>query len=66
MLILTRRAGQTVQLISRDTQEVLCTVHLVLVTHARNVQLGFDAPPHVQVLRDDAKKRVKTPAPMEE
>ena len=49
MLILTRRPGETIR-IGDDI-----TVTIVRIgTH--QVGIGIDAPTHVQVLRDDAKR----------
>lgn len=51
MLILTRRPGETIR-IGDDI-----TVTIVRIGE-NQVSLGIDAPKHVQVLRDDAKRTV--------
>lgn len=55
MLILTRRPSEAVDLTDKRTGEVVATVTVLGLVGGGLVRLGFDAPPHVQILRDNAK-----------
>lgn len=57
MLILTRRKGEAVDLIDRRSEEVIATVTLLELLPNGNVRLGFDAPEHVRIIRDNAVRR---------
>jgi len=57
MLILTRRVGQGIDLKDRRQEDAdLCTVYVLDVTNGV-VRLGFNAPEHVRIVRDDARRR---------
>lgn len=62
MLVLTRRAGEGVELTDRDTGEVIATVK-VLFTRIGEATLGFEAPERVHILRDDAVQRTARQEP---
>lgn len=57
MLLLTRRRGGATDLIDRDSGIVLATVTVLGVTPDGAVRLGFEAQPHIHILRDDAIRR---------
>ena len=57
MLMLTRKPGQAVDLIDTNTGQVIATVLLIACLNGNSVRLGFDAPPHIHIIRDDAKRR---------
>jgi carbon storage regulator CsrA len=59
MLMLTRRPGQAVDLIDTNSGDVVATVTLMACLSGNQVRLGFDAPPHIHIVRDDAKRRGK-------
>lgn len=59
MLMLTRKPGQAVDLIDSNSGAVLATVTLMACLSGNQVRLGFDAPPHIHIVRDDAKRRGK-------
>lgn len=59
MLMLTRKPGQAVDLIDSTSGSVLATVTLMACLSGNRVRLGFDAPPHIHIIRDDAKRRGK-------
>lgn len=55
MLILTREPGEEIEIIAQGS----AVIKLVIMDAYSNgvVKLGFDAPQHVQILRDNALKR---------
>lgn len=55
MLILTRYPGETVEIIAPAPGTVTVTVMDVMSNGV--VKLGFDAPEHIQFLRDNAIRR---------
>jgi carbon storage regulator CsrA len=57
MLMLTRRPGQSVDLIDQESDTVIATVTLIACLPGNQVRLGFDAPQHIHIVRDDAKRR---------
>ena len=57
MLILTRRTGQAVDLIDKATGKAVATVTVLDITGDHQIRLGFDAPPHISILRDNAIRR---------
>lgn len=57
MLILTRRKGEAVDLIDRDTQEVLATVTFLEHMPDGAIRVGFSALPRIAIVRDNAKDR---------
>lgn len=54
MLILSRKEGQKIEIVSEDGTRIVIT--LVEANHMK-ARIGIDAPAEVSVLRDDAKKR---------
>lgn len=63
MLILMRRTGEAVDIIDRATNRVLASVQvLAVITDTQNqptVRLGFEAPPQIKIIRDNAVRREK-------
>lgn len=64
MLVLTRRRGESVDLVERHTQTRIATVKVIsVVAHpsglGHTVHLGFDAPDTISILRDDIKTVLK-------
>ncbi len=57
MLILTRRKGEAVDIIDREKGGVLCTVTLLELLPNGTVRIGFDAPEHIRIIRDNAVRR---------
>lgn len=57
MLILMRKRGEAVDIIDRDSNTVLATVTVLEVVSGNNVRLGFDAPQHIKIIRDNAVRR---------
>lgn len=57
MLILTRRKGESVDMIDRDTDTVLATITLLELLPNGTVRLGFEAPDYVRIIRDNAVRR---------
>lgn len=53
MLFLTRRRGEAVDLTFRETGEVIATVSVVELLPNGVVRLGFNAPAHVKIVRDN-------------
>lgn len=62
MLILTRSKGQAVDLKDERTGEVVARVVVCEILHD-SIRLGFDAPRHISVLRDNAKQRTQPQDP---
>ena len=58
MLILTRHHGEAIDLLDRETGEIIATIRVMSVSAQGNVRLGFEAPDWVQILRDNAIKEV--------
>ena len=58
MLILTRHHGESIDLLDRETGEIIATIRVMSVSAQGNVRLGFEAPDWVQILRDNAIKEV--------
>ena len=56
MLVLTRKSGEGITLTDKRTGEVLAKVS-VIFTRPGEAQLGFEAPPHVHILRDEVAAR---------
>lgn len=54
MLILTRRRGTAVDLIDRNTDRIIATVTVLDILPNDVVRIGFDAPPSVRIVRDNA------------
>ena len=54
MLVLTRRRGEWVHLLCPDGTEIRL---VVVAAEGGTVRLGFDAPPAVAIVRDDAHRR---------
>ena len=54
MLILTRRRGTAVDLIDRNTDRVIATITILEILPNDVVRIGFDAPPSVRIVRDNA------------
>lgn len=57
MLILMRKRGEAVDIIDRDSSTVLATITVLEVVSGNNVRLGFDAPQHIKIIRDNAVRR---------
>lgn len=57
MLILTRRAGQGVDLVDSATNKILATVQVLDFLPNDVVRLGFEADARIHILRDNAKQR---------
>lgn len=55
MLMLERKKGESVDLIDRDTNMVLCTVKVLEVMGDGSVRLGFQADHKVHIKRDNIK-----------
>lgn len=56
MLMLTRRRGESVDLIDRDTQRVIATVLVREILPGGSVRLGFEADQTIQFRRDNMKR----------
>ena len=54
MLVLTRRAGEAVTI---ETTDGTITVHYLGSRGNDQARIGFDAPRHIKILRDDAKTK---------
>jgi carbon storage regulator CsrA len=54
VLILSRRTGEAIDIIDSRNQEVLCTLTVLKVKPDNQVSLGFNAKPHISLVRDDA------------
>ena len=59
MLMLTRNKGESIDLIDANTQEVLCTITLLQIITRDRARLGFNALPHISIVRDNAVKVLK-------
>jgi sRNA-binding carbon storage regulator CsrA len=57
MLMLTRSKGQAVDITDSRTGEVVCRLVVLETFSDRTVRLGFDAPRHISILRDNAVQR---------
>lgn len=57
MLMLTRRVGESVDLIDSTTGRPVAAVQVLALLPNDVVRLGFLAPPHISILRDNAKRR---------
>jgi sRNA-binding carbon storage regulator CsrA len=57
MLILTRRKNEAVDLIDRQTGEVLATVTVLEFLPNNVIRLGFEALPSMRIVRDNAIDR---------
>lgn len=57
MLILTRRKNEAVDLIDRDSGEVLCAVSILELLPNGVVRLGFEADSSVRIVRDNAVQK---------
>jgi sRNA-binding carbon storage regulator CsrA len=57
MLMLTRGKGQAVDITDTTTGAVIARVLVLEVGPGQCVRLGFDAPRHIKILRDNAVKR---------
>jgi carbon storage regulator CsrA len=58
MLMLTRRAGESIDLTDTVTGKVVATVTVLAFLPGGLVRLGFVAPATISILRDNAKERV--------
>ena len=56
MLMLTRNKGESVDIIDSRTQELLCTITLLQIITKDRGRLGFEAPAHISIVRDNAVK----------
>jgi carbon storage regulator CsrA len=54
MLMLTRNKGESIDIIDSNTQELLCTITLLQIITKDRARLGFDAPKHISIVRDNA------------
>lgn len=57
MLILVRRQNESVDIIDSRTNEIICTVFMLGSIAAGGARLGFEAPKHINIIRDDARAR---------
>lgn len=57
MLMLTRKRGESVDLVDRSSGAVLATVTTLEFLADASVRLGFTAPPHIAIIRDNAKDK---------
>jgi sRNA-binding carbon storage regulator CsrA len=58
MLMLTRRRGESVDIVDRESQRVIATVKVIelLPGNPGSVRLGFDADQSVQFKRDNMRR----------
>jgi sRNA-binding carbon storage regulator CsrA len=54
MLIITRRRGEAVDLIDRDTDKVVATITVLAFLPNDIVRIGIEAPDFVRIVRDNA------------
>lgn len=59
MLMLTRNKGESIDIIDSNTQAVLCTITLLQIITRDRVRLGFNAPAHISIVRDNAVRVLK-------
>jgi carbon storage regulator CsrA len=59
MLVLTRRAGESVFLTDSNTGQSLGEIKILNVTPGHGVRIGFDCPAHISIVRDDVNEQVK-------
>ena len=57
MLLLTRKEGESVDLHDTRTNEPIATVTVCALLPNGVIRIGFEAPPHVRILRDNAKNK---------
>jgi carbon storage regulator CsrA len=55
MLVLTRKPGEAVDLHDTRTNQPVGTVTVLAILAGGVVRLGFDAEPHIRILRDNVK-----------
>jgi len=59
MLVLTRKPGEAVDLHDTRSDQPVATVTVLAILAGGVVRLGFDAEPHVRILRDNVKPETK-------
>lgn len=59
MLMLTRKAGESVDLTDAVTGRKVATVQVLAFLPNDVVRLGFVAPPTITIMRDNAKRRME-------
>lgn len=52
MLVLGRKKGESIEILDKETGEVVCTMFVLHVSY-KNVRLGFDAPSRYQFVRGE-------------
>lgn len=54
-MVLSRKCGEKLILINRDTGETIATVHISSV-HGNRVTVGIEAPDDVKIIRGELKR----------
>ena len=57
MLLLTRKKGESIDLVLRETEEVIATFQIVEILPNGVVRVGIEADQDIQIRRDNMRSR---------